>query len=241
MAKVAVVFPAYNEERRVAEAVEGALAVGVGRVVCVNDCSSDGTGPIIDRLSADSRVRALHHTVNQGKQAAVKHGLEAALRHGTSSVFAVLDADMQNDPALLPGLAHHVGHYDVVIGYRLRSQMPLPNRFSNAMANVPYRILAAIRIRDVQSGYRLYSRQAAQYLAGHLAERGRYTLEHTSMLLLGKLALERGRDVSIVEVEIPCSYEGAVSRISLVDNLQLIWAFIYHASALARLQSRVGY
>lgn len=237
MGRVAVVFPAYNEERHVAEAVEAALAAGVGYVTCVDDCSADATGTIVDRLAADSRVEALHHEVNQGKQAAVKHGLTLALGHAAAQAFAVLDADMQDDPALLPGLCHHVGPYDLVIGYRGRGDMPLHRRLANLLANVPYHFLAGVPIHDVQSGYRVYTREAAQFLAQHLSVRGGYTLEHTSMLLFGKLAARRQRDFAIAEVQIPYTYADAKSSIGMKDNLQLTWAAVYHAAALARLRA----
>ena len=235
MDQVAVVFPAYNEETHVADAVHAALAAGVGRVVCVNDCSSDATGPVINRLAADPRVAAVHHEMNQGKQAAVKHGLQDALGRPDLSIIAVLDADMQDDPRLLPALCHHVGSYDLVIGCRGRGVMPAIRRLSNSLANLPYQMIACVRIHDVQSGYRVYSREVAQYLAHHLAVRGGYTLEHTSMLLFGKLARRWGRDFRIAEVEIPYTYEGAKSSIRPKDNLQLTWAAIRHAAALARL------
>jgi glycosyltransferase involved in cell wall biosynthesis len=236
-ARMGVVFPAYNEEEHVAEAVQAALGVGIGRVVVVNDCSRDATGSIIDRLAAaDRRVEALHHEVNQGKQAAVKHGLEAIVRQPEVEVVAVFDADMQDDPATLPSLSPLVGRYDLVIGRRFRGDMPFVRRLANWLANVPYRLVAGIRTHDIQSGYRVYTREVAEYLAAHLTVEGRYTLEHTSLLLFGKLANERGRDFRIAETAVPYTYEGAKSSIRLRDNLQLTWATIYHAVALARLQ-----
>ena len=82
MGRVAAVFPAYNEEHHVADCVQAALGTGVGLVVVVNDCSSDATGAIIDRLASDGRVEAMHHPVNQGKQAAVACRRRRAVRAG---------------------------------------------------------------------------------------------------------------------------------------------------------------
>ncbi|MGD2176085.1 MAG: glycosyltransferase family 2 protein, partial [Candidatus Brocadiaceae bacterium] len=239
MERVAVVFPAYNEERHVGEAADAALGAGAGLVVCVDDCSEDRTGAIVQQLAEErDRVLAVHHLVNQGKQAAVKHGLQRALGRPGWEAVAVLDADMQDDPALLPGMCHLAGPYDVVIGRRGRGQMPPVRRLANRLANAPYRLLARIPITDVQSGYRIYTRQVAQFLAENLAEEGGYTLEHTSMLLFGRLAAQRGRLFRIAEVDIPYSYGAAESSITVRDNLQLTWAALYHAIALARLRKR---
>jgi glycosyltransferase involved in cell wall biosynthesis len=236
MGRVAAVFPAYNEERHVADCVQAALATGVGLVVVVNDCSADATGAIIDRLAADPRVETVHHTVNQGKQAAVLHGLQAAARRPGWEAIAVLDADMQDDPALLPGLCRLIGPYDLVIGYRGRGDMPAVRRLANMLANAPYAMLAGIPIRDIQSGYRVYSREAGECLARGLRPAGRYTFEHTSMLLFGKLARARGRDFRIAEVPVAYTYEDARSSIRLRDKLQLTWASVYHALVLAQLR-----
>jgi dolichol-phosphate mannosyltransferase len=236
MSRVAAVFPAYNEERHVADCVQAALAADVGHVVVVNDCSADGTGAIINRLAADPRVEAVHHRVNQGKQAAVLHGLQAAARHPDWDAVTVLDADMQDDPAHLPGLCKLIGPYDLVIGARGRGDMPAVRRLANMLANAPYSMLAGIPIRDIQSGYRVYSREAGAYLARHLRPAGRYTFEHTTMLQFGRLARARGRDFRIAEVPVAYTYEDATSSIRARDNLQLTWAAIYHALALAQLR-----
>ncbi len=238
MDRVGAVFPAYNEERNVTRALRATLDAGVGRVVCVDDGSTDRTGELIDRLSSDDRLTAMHHTVNQGKQAAVKHGLAAGLEHSDVDYVAVLDADMQNDPLLLPRLCGHARNHDVVIASRAEGHMPLGRRFANALANLAYRVIAATPLSDVQSGYRIYTREAARYLADNLTARGGYTLEHTSLVLLAAMALQRGRDLRVAEVPTPCTYQGAESSIGVADKLHLTWATLKEGAALARLQRR---
>ena len=205
----------------------------------VDDCSTDATGSVIDGLAAeDVAVEALHHKVNQGKQAAVKHGLQRIVEQPELGAIAVLDADMQNDPALLPGLSAHVGAYDLVIGARNHQGMPMVRRMANRLANSPYRLLAGTDIHDVQSGYRVYTRDVAAHLAEELAEGGGYTLEHTSMLIFGRLANRWARDFLIAEVDVPSWYEGAASTIRPWDNCQLTAATVYHALALADIRRR---
>jgi len=237
MARVGVVIPAYNEERLVGSTVRATLATGAGRVVCVNDGSRDSTGAVIDELAADPRVAAVHHAANRGKQGAVKTGLGAVLSHPEVEVIAVLDADMQHDPALLPRLSPFVGAYDVVVGARDRSEMPGIRRLANALANLPYRILAGLDISDVQSGYRLHSRPVARCLADRMSESGRYALEHSALLLFGNLARQWGRDFRIAEVTVPCTYGQATSNIRVRDDVQLTWAALRHAAALGWLRT----
>lgn len=236
MERVSVVFPAYREAKHIEEAVRRALEAGAGEVVCVDDCSPDDTGAIIDRLAArEPRVRALHHETNLGKQAAVKHGLQAALRRPDAEALAMLDADMQDDPALLPRMCPFAGPYDALMAVRERTFMPPQRRLSNGLANVAYR-LAGIDVHDVQSGYRIYTREVAEYVAERLRVKGGYTLEHTTMLLFGRLARRWGRAFRVAEFVVPYRYGEAESGIGVVENLQLMRAVVYHAAVLAALQ-----
>ncbi len=237
MSAVGVVLPAYNEQEHVADAVAACLAQGPGRIVCVDDASTDRTAQIIRGLAArQDRVEAAHHAINQGKQGAVRTGLRQLLRHREVEAVAVIDADMQNDPAHLPKLCCHLAAHDVVIGVRRQGEMPRVRRLANALANLPYRTLAGVALSDVQSGFRVYRRDVAAYLEEHMASSGRYALEHTSMLLLGRLARERRQEVRLAEVSIPCRYGRAASHIRVRDNVQLTWASVYHALALALLR-----
>ncbi len=238
MSRVAAVLPAYNEAAHIAAVVRGLLSAGAGRVVCVNDCSTDETGGIVDRLAMDERVEAVHHRVNQGKQAAVKHGMQAALMHETLEAVALLDADTQHDPSFLPGLCGHAGTCDIVATRRSREQMPAIRQLANRLANTPYRIIGGAPFSDIQSGYRVYTRELAAHLAAHLPEGGRYVLEHSSVVLAAQFCAARSRDLRVVEVDVPCTYSGVRSSIRPRDNLQLTWAAIRHAAALARLRMR---
>jgi glycosyltransferase involved in cell wall biosynthesis len=236
LSEVGVVMPAFNEEGNVGQVVERALAVGVGRVVCVDDASTDSTGAILDGYGSRPTVEVIHHEVNQGKQAGVRHGLIRALSYPELRLFATLDADMQNDPADLPRLTAPLDRCDVVIAYRIRDDMPPPQQLSNALVNAVYRLVGAVDIHDVQAGYRVYTREVAEYIAAHLETSGGYTLEHTTLVLFGRLALERGRDFRIGEVPVRCPYGHTKSHIRLRDNLQLAKASFTCALALARMR-----
>ncbi len=235
MTRVAVILPAYNEAARISEAVQRARTAGAGHIICVDDGSSDDTPRIIDELADRECVEALHHTDNRGKQAAVKTGLTSLADRDDIEVVAVLDADMQDDPAHLPGLAPLVGEYDMVNGYRSRENMPPVRRLSNALANVPHR-LAGVDIRDVQAGYRVYTRETAVALGRRLPDSGGYTIEHGSLPLFARLAREWGRDFRIAEVPIPYSYAGAESYIGFSENCNLVRAALRYSAELALLQ-----
>jgi polyisoprenyl-phosphate glycosyltransferase len=101
---LSVVAPVYDEEELVEEFVEralGAVADYEFELVLVNDGSSDRTPELLDRIAAtDPRVRVIHLSRNFGHQAALTAGLE----HAAGDVVAMIDADLQDPPELIPDM-----------------------------------------------------------------------------------------------------------------------------------------
>lgn len=82
---VSFIASAYNEEASIALAVEkihAALAdvnIGGYELILVNDCSTDNTGAVIDRIAANQpNVRTVHNPVNLGFGGAFKAGARVA-------------------------------------------------------------------------------------------------------------------------------------------------------------------
>src|SRR5947207_14938280 len=101
---LSVVAPVYNEEELVEEFVARAAAAVADyeyELVLVNDGSADRTAELLDRIAAtDPRVRVVHLSRNFGHQAALTAGLE----HAAGDVVAMIEADLQDPPALIPGM-----------------------------------------------------------------------------------------------------------------------------------------
>ena len=101
---LSVIVPAYNEQENIpalAGEVQGVLS-GAGidyEMVIVDDGSRDGTFAAIEAAAAaEGRVRGIRLSRNFGKEAAILAGLEAA----GGDCCAVLDADLQHPPEILP-------------------------------------------------------------------------------------------------------------------------------------------
>lgn len=105
MSKVSIIVPCYNEETAIQKFYETVTAVAAQmpetdwEYIFVDDGSKDGTLPILRELAgADPSVRYLSFSRNFGKEAAMYAGLQAA----QGDYVAILDADLQDPPALLP-------------------------------------------------------------------------------------------------------------------------------------------
>lgn len=84
--------------------------------IFVNDCSIDGTGPILNNLAKkDCRVKVLHLAQNRGHQIALTAGLD----HSLGDMIVTIDADLQDPPELIHDMLAKVEEgYDLVHAQR---------------------------------------------------------------------------------------------------------------------------
>ncbi len=115
---VSVLMPVYNEEDTIAEIVERVRAAPYAtEIICVDDCSTDGTKQILAKLLADGKIHhAIYQERNRGKGAAVRAAIAAS--HG--DIVIVQDADLEYNPADWPSLFEPLiqGRADAVFGSR---------------------------------------------------------------------------------------------------------------------------
>ena len=117
----------------------------------VDDGSVDGTMDVIRRLhEEDPRVHYVSFSRNFGKEAAIYAGLENA----AGDYVAILDADLQDPPALLPEMLRIVTEegYDCVGSRRVSRKGEPPIR--SWFARMFYRIMNRISSADVVDGAR---------------------------------------------------------------------------------------
>ena len=115
---VSVLVPVYNEADTVAEIVERIRAAPYAtEIICVDDCSTDGTRAILAQLLADGKIsKAIYEEPNRGKGAAVR----AAIAASRGDIVIVQDADLEYNPADWPALFEPLiqGRADAVFGSR---------------------------------------------------------------------------------------------------------------------------
>jgi dolichol-phosphate mannosyltransferase len=159
--QLAIVLPTYNERTNIGSMVErldAALRGITWEVIVVDDNSPDGTSDEVRSLSqVDPRVRVLQRIGRRGLASAAIEGMLAT----AAPVVAVMDADHQHDPALLPGMfaAIESGDYDVAVGSRFAEGASTeawgrPDRVkASGIANSIARKLTGVELTDPMSGY----------------------------------------------------------------------------------------
>jgi glycosyltransferase involved in cell wall biosynthesis len=104
--RLTVLVPVYNERHVVEASVRRVLAlehplIRKLEVIVVDDCSTDGTSDVLQRLAEnDSRITLIRHETNKGKGGALRTGIARA----SGDVCIVHDADFEYNPADIPAL-----------------------------------------------------------------------------------------------------------------------------------------
>ena len=156
--RVAVVVPAHDEEKLIAETLRS-IPEFVDRIIVVDDASRDGTVAAA-RTLADPRVEVLEHERNLGVGAAILTGYRRALEERID-VTAVMAADAQMDPNDLEMLVAPVARREVdyakanrLFTGRAWEIIPRYRYLGNAFLSLMTKIASGYwHVADSQSGY----------------------------------------------------------------------------------------
>ena len=175
--ELAIVLPTLNERGNLAslvERIEDALGEISWEVLIVDDNSADGTSDEARQLSlTDPRVRVIQRIGRRGLASAAIEGFCAT----AAPYVAVMDADHQHDPALLPGMLAAVrsGEADVAVASRFAEGASMeewgrPDREKlSGVANGLARKLTGVSLSDPMSGYFLLASERARMLVPNLS------------------------------------------------------------------------
>ena len=168
MKKLSCIIPCYNEEaalpyflqeiRKVADNMSTTFQLDF-EILFINDGSRDKTLQILRQAAQeDKRIRYISFARNFGKEAAMYAGFQNC----TGDYAAVMDADMQDPPSLLPEMyqALQSGEYDSVATRRVtrKGEPPIRSFFARCF----YKLINRISDADIVDGardFRLMTRQ----------------------------------------------------------------------------------
>ena len=167
---VSVVIPAYNEEGAVAATVESVRSeltdAGISHeIIVVNDGSS--------RRYSATRQAAGATVVNMPHNGGYGRSLKAGIAVSTAPLIAILDADGTYPASYLPEMIAMTAYNDMVVGDRgaAMAGVPLVRRPAKWVLNRTAGVLAGHRITDLNSGLRLFRREALEPFISAAARR----------------------------------------------------------------------
>jgi glycosyltransferase involved in cell wall biosynthesis len=162
---LSILIPVYNErtvvERSLSLVLAAPLPDGVEReLIVVDDCSTDGTPAILERLAeAEPRIRLFRHSTNQGKGA----GLRTAIAQAHGDFCLVQDADLEYDPAEYGKLLRPLldGRADAVFGsrYLVSEQtrvLPYWHSTMNKTLTWLSNVFSNLNVTDMETCYKVF-------------------------------------------------------------------------------------
>lgn len=166
MIELSLVVPVYNERENLPHLMnaiyEALKPFKKWEVVLVDDGSSDGSLPVLEKLAEKDpkHVRVVVFRRNFGQTAAIAAGID----HSEGDIIVLLDADMQNDPADIPMLLDKLNEgYDLVSGWRKDRK---DNRFTRTipsnMANGLISWVTGVHLHDYGCTLKAYRREALE-------------------------------------------------------------------------------
>lgn len=225
--KISVVIPVFNEERWLEEVVRRVKATPFPKeIILVDDCSTDGTRAILERMKSDPELRIFLQEKNQGKGAALREGF----KHVTGDVVVVQDADLEYNPAEYPRLLQPIveGKADVVFGSRFIGEQHRVLYYWHSVANFTLTMLSNwftnLNLTDMETCYKLFRREV---LAGIKIKSNRFGFEPE---ITAKIARRKPR---WRVYEMPISYSGRTyeegKKIRMKDGFVALWCILRYA------------
>ena len=164
---ISFVFPMFNESENIAETIR--KASDLAREICddyevivVDDASTDGSGDIVDALAKhDSHVRSIRLKNNTKFGGALNEGL----RNVSKEVAIYTDSDFPAKGEDIKSALELLEDADVVTAYSLViKDTSLKRIIMSKVYNFLVRSLFGLRIRDINSGLKIYKKEVLQGL-----------------------------------------------------------------------------
>ncbi len=223
MASYSLIFPAFNESKRLAPTLDTVLSYvsqqrWQAEIIVVDDGSTDGTAEIVrEYMRRNPMVRLVQNPGNHGKGYSVRNGVLNA--HGDVVLFS--DADLSSPISEAPKLLAAInGGADFAIGSRWLDSATQTQRQSRVrqlfgrLYNLLLRAILGLPYRDTQCGFKALTRNAARLIfSAQKIDRWGFDPE---LLFLAKMY-----GLSVAEVAVEWAHAGDSKINPLADGVKM--------------------
>ena len=171
MNKIAIVIPAYNEDKNIIKLINEIRKITKAIIIIVDDSQNLKTKKIISSFKIKN-LYYFHRGKKLGRGSAVIFGFKKILKKNNNlSCFVEMDADMSHNPnELLRNVSFfYTNSLDLLIASRYlpKSKIinwPFSRKILSKLSNMLARILLGVPVSDYTNGYRFYSKRAVKTL-----------------------------------------------------------------------------
>lgn len=193
--RYSIILPVYNEQENIQTVYARVKKVleklsGAYELIFINDGSYDGTLHLLQKLhEQDKNVKVINFSRNFGHQIAVTAGLDSC----RGEYVAILDADLQDPPEILPEFFAKLDEgYDCVYAIRKKRKENILKKFTYGTF---YRLLRSIANTDIplDSGDFCVMKRSVVDAINSLPERNRFVRGIRSWVGFKQIGLEYER------------------------------------------------
>ncbi len=164
--KVSIIIPCFNEVNTIEQILQKVSNVDLDQdkeIIVVDDFSTDGTRECIMTLTRRfNNIKAIYHSKNQGKGAALRSGFKSA----SGDIILIQDADLEYDPNEYKKLLRPIidKKADIVFGSRFKGGEShrvlffwhsMGNKFLTLLTNV----LTNLNLSDMEVCYKVFKKE----------------------------------------------------------------------------------
>jgi glycosyltransferase involved in cell wall biosynthesis len=237
--KLSVVVPAYREGHHIQENLRKLLREldGIGRtyeVIVVSDGNTDGTVQEAERV-VSPYIKVVEYNRNMGKGYALRCGVA----HSSGELVTFIDADMELDPRYIKGFIAVMESFDcdAVVGSKRHPMSnvhyPTLRRLQSVMYQLLIRMLFRIRVRDTQTGLKLFRRPVLEEVVPLLAIK-RFAFDLELLVVARQLGYKK-----VMEAPVDLDYKFETTA-DLGAAFHVLWdtAAIYYRLHFLRFYAR---
>jgi len=198
---VAIIVPAYNEERNLIKLVKEIKKNISATIIIVDDSTSNSSKKLFKKKKKN--LIYIYRGKKLGRGSAVIFGLKKALKIKKISHYIEMDADLSHKPSeLKKNLSiFNKQKLDLLIAsrYLKKSKIinwPLKRRIFSFLSNKLAKFLLRVNISDYTMGYRIYSRSATKHVVNNCGKIG------DGFIVLSEILAElNSNNFSIADIE----------------------------------------
>jgi glycosyltransferase involved in cell wall biosynthesis len=210
--KLVITIPAYNEEDSIAQVIREIPrhidGIDSTEIILIDDGSTDNT---VREALLNGADEIISHKANKGLGISFRDGTNRALER-EADIIVNIDADSQYDALQIPDLIKPIldNQADIVLGSRDINSLKFMSRgkkLGNKLASWITRRLSGLPIKDAQTGFRAFSREAVLRLNLF----GKYTHVQETIIQASYKGLQ-------IE-QVPVEFRARKGRSRLIANL----------------------
>jgi glycosyltransferase involved in cell wall biosynthesis len=237
--KLSVIVPAYREARHIHENLSKLLREldRLGRayeVIVVSDGNTDDTAREAERV-VSPHIKVIEYNRNMGKGYALRCGVA----HSSGDLVTFIDADMELDPRYIRGFIAVMESFDcdAVVGSKRHPMSnvhyPPARRFQSLMYQLLIRVLFQVKVRDTQTGLKLFRRQVLEEVVPLLAIK-RFAFDLELLVIARQLGYKK-----VMEAPVDLDYKFE-STADLKSTWNVLWdtAAIFYRLRVLRFYAR---